>query len=136
MTRDDVEVGLPDPLYHAVAAPTRNSLAGQLETWWQDQANVEIEMVVPKAIEYGGEGRAVDLIDIGKDLLRAMKVPEDQITEEWATETGIFFYLRGKVGRWTAAMQRGERVSDDTLLDISIYCRMAQRNRAVGGWPF
>lgn len=116
--------------------PDKQRLAKSLEEWWHEQAQQEVELVVPKAIEYGGHGRAVDLVDIGRDLLRSQNVAEEKITDEWATEVGIYFYLRGKISRWTAAMTEGKRVSDDTLLDISIYCRMAQRNRAVGGWPF
>ena len=110
-------------------------LAVEVADWWHAQAQAEIDAVVPKATEYGGHGRAVDLVDIGRDLLRSQGVADDKITDEWATEVGIYFYLRGKIGRWTAAVTRQERVSDDTLHDISVYCRMAQRNRAVGGWP-
>jgi len=119
-----------------MSADDKNDMAKSIETWWHAQAQEEVELVVPKAIEYGGKGRAVDLVDIGRDLLRSQGIAEDKITDEWATEVGIYFYLRGKISRWTAAMTRGERVSDDTMLDISIYCRMAQRNRDVGGWPF
>lgn len=112
-----------------------SQLAKELENWWLDQARHEVEKVVPKSVEYGGVGRAIDLVDIGRDLLRSMNTPDEYITDEWAIEVGIYFYLRGKVGRWTAAIMRGERVSDDTLHDVSVYCRMAQRNRQVGGWP-
>lgn len=114
----------------------KSRLARELEEFWHGEADKEIDLVVPKAIEYGGHGRAVDLVDIGKDLLRSQGVAEEEITDEWATEVGIYFYLRGKISRWTAAITEGKRVSDDTLLDISIYCRMAQRVRQVGGWPF
>jgi len=114
----------------------KSRLAHELEAFWHGEADKEINLVVPKAIEYGGHGRAVDLVDIGRDLLRAQGIDEERITDEWATEVGIYYYLRGKISRWTAAITRGDRVSDDTLLDISIYCRMAQRNRQVGGWPF
>lgn len=120
----------------AAGLDSKQSMARQLETWWHEQAQQEVELVVPKAIEYGGKGRAVDLLDTGRDLLRAQGVDDDKITDEWATEVGIYFYLRGKISRWTAALVEGKRVSDDTLLDISIYCRMARRNRDVGGWPF
>lgn len=112
-----------------------SQLAKDLEDWWLKQAQEEVRQVVPKSVEYGGVGRAVDLVDIGTDLLRAMGTPTEYITPEWATEIGIYFYIRGKMGRWTAALMRGERVSDDTLHDISVYCRMAQRTRQMGGWP-
>jgi hypothetical protein len=58
------------------------------------------------------------------------------VNDEEATEIGIYFYELGKIARWTAAIREGRRVSDDTLHDAGIYIKMAQRNRAVGGWPF
>lgn len=103
-------------------------LADQIATWWYGKANTEIDMVVPKAIEYG----ATDLIDIGLMLARTMR---RTVTEEEAAELGVFFYLIGKIARWQSAIERGERPSDDTLLDIGVYVRMAQRIRDTGGWP-
>lgn len=99
-----------------------------LAKWWRAQSEAEIEMVVAKAVAYG----ATDLEDIGYDLARAMN---RGVSKEEATELGIYFYLRGKVSRWTAAVIEGRRVSDDTLLDTGIYVRMAQRLREAGGWP-
>jgi hypothetical protein len=58
------------------------------------------------------------------------------VTEEEATEIGIWGYLVGKVARWTGAIKEGRRVSEDTIFDINIYSKMAMRNRDVGGWPF
>lgn len=111
----------------------KSALAGELEQWWYQQAQTEVEAVVTKAIEYGGHGAAIDLIDIGHAL---GQIAGRELTEEECTEWGIFFYIEGKLARWKAAMIEGRRVSDDTLHDVSVYCRMAQRNRAVGGWPF
>lgn len=126
----------PIALTGVVGPPPERSQAGrELFDWWIEQAIAEANGVIPKMEEYGGLGRAVDLVDIGRDLLRSQQVPESEITDEWATETGIYFYIRGKIGRWTAAITRGDRISDDTLKDISVYCRMAQRARQVGGWP-
>lgn len=110
------------------------ALAAELGNWWTKTAEAEIDMVVKKAVEYGGNGAAIDLIQIGQDLAAIAKLTP--ISDEEATELGIYFYLRGKVSRWTAALAEGRRVSNDTLLDIGIYVRMAQRNRQVGGWPF
>ncbi len=107
---------------------------GELRRWWLERADSEVEPLIKKAMEYGGEGAALDLIQIGQDLARIAGNPDPSIEE--ATELGIFFYLRGKLARWTAAVTEGRRVSDDTLHDIGVYCRMAQRTRAVGGWPF
>lgn len=105
-----------------------NDLAEQLASWWHARAQNEIDRTVPKAAEYG----STDLRDIGRDLADCMG---RDVTNEEATELGIFFYLRGKLSRWVDAIKRGDRVSDDTIFDIGVYCRMAQRNRDVGGWP-
>lgn len=109
-------------------------LATELASWWSIQASDEIDMVVAKAVEYGGGGAAIDLIQIGQDIAAVAGMGE--VSDEEATELGIYFYLRGKLSRWTAALIEGRRVSSDTLLDIGVYVRMAQRNRQVGGWPF
>lgn len=107
-----------------------------LRDWWVDIAHKEVEAITDKMSEYGGAGRAVDLIDIGRDLLRAMAAPAAYVeSEELCAEVGIYFYLRGKIARWTAALVEGRRVSDDTLHDIGVYARMAQRVRETGGWP-
>lgn len=103
-------------------------LEAALTSWWMDKAAQETSAVVPKAVEYG----ATDLRDIGKDLADCMG---REVTDEEATELGIFFYLRGKLSRWVDAVKRGDRPSDDTIYDIGVYCRMAQRNRDAGGWP-
>lgn len=99
-----------------------------LAAWWLHKASQEASAVVPKAAEYG----ATDLRDIGRDLADCMG---REVTDEEATELGIFFYLRGKVARWVDAVKRGDRPSNDTIYDIGVYCRMAQRNRDVGSWP-
>jgi hypothetical protein len=104
----------------------------ELFGWWLDKAEAEVQPLVKKLVEYGGEGRAIDLIEIGRDLGR---LQDRDLSDAEAAELGIYFYIRGKLGRWTAAVLRGEPVSDDTLLDIGIYVRMVQRIREKGGWP-
>jgi hypothetical protein len=104
----------------------------ELTQWWLEMAKNEIEPMTAKMVEYGGNGRAEDLIQIGQTIaLTAGR----KIGDEEATELGIYFYLIGKMARWTAAVVEGDRPSDDTLSDISIYTRMAQRARHAGGWP-
>jgi hypothetical protein len=104
----------------------------ELTQWWLEMAKNEIEPMTNKMVEYGGNGRAEDLIQIGQTIaLTAGRTIDD----EEATELGIYFYLIGKMARWTAAVVEGDRPSDDTLNDISIYTRMAQRARHSGGWP-
>lgn len=102
-----------------------------LGDWWLEVAKQDIEKVVPKAVEYS----AVDLIEYGRTLALVMDL-DHVISDEEATEIGIWGYLVGKVARWTGAIKEGRRVSDDTLHDGKIYFTMAERNRAVGGWPF
>lgn len=109
-------------------SPVTASPEHQLREWWTQTAEDEIALTVPKAVEYG----ATDLIDIGLMLARTMR---RNVTEEEAAELGVFFYLIGKIARWQSAIERGERPSDDTLLDIGVYVRMAQRIRDAGGWP-
>lgn len=99
-----------------------------LEKWWWDQATTEINKTVPKAIEYG----STDLVEIGRTMAVNMG---REVSDEEATELGIYFYLVGKLARWTDAVRRRVRPSDDTLFDLGVYVRMAQRNRSAGGWP-
>jgi hypothetical protein len=106
----------------------RAEMKRELGSWWLALAEAEVEAVVPKAVEYG----ALDLIDIGHDLARtAGRV----VSDEEAAEMGVYFYVRGKLARWTDALVRHARPSDDTLHDLGVYVRMAQRIRAAGGWP-
>lgn len=106
----------------------------ELRGWWEQTAHDEIDGFIDKMEEYGGISRATDLIAIGKSLVAA-GVPAPEPTDEVYTELGIWFYLRGKLARWEAAVAEGRRVSDDTLLDSGVYVRMAQRARQTGGWP-
>lgn len=112
------------------ANPAEERVKAALADWWVEQANQEMDACIPKAVEYG----STDLAVIGRAQGRLMG--RDNLTHEEATELGIFFYLIGKLARWEDAIVHGRRVSDDTLHDASVYIKMQQRNRAVGGWPF
>ncbi|HEU5046119.1 MAG TPA: hypothetical protein VFT75_18510 [Nocardioidaceae bacterium] len=105
-----------------------------LTDWWLESARQEIERTVPKAVEYGSG----DLAEIGYAMSRIMGRDLDRSPagHQQATELGIFFYLVGKTARWEQAIHDGRQASDDTLFDMGVYVKMAQRNRAVGGWPF
>ena len=113
-----------------MTAPTR---AEALAEWWIELAATEAAEVVDKAVEYG----ATDLVDIGTDLVRGGfgVLPLEECSPGQLAEMGIYFYLRGKFARWTAAIADGRPVSNDTLKDIGVYVRMAQRVREVGEWP-
>jgi len=125
-----------DAVETAEAEPTP---AQQLGEWWEQLAHDEIAPLIAKMQEYGGLGRALDLVEIGRAMRHAgAKVPPHAFEEDGdaqLAELGIYFYLQGKFARWTAAIAEGRAVSDDTLHDIGIYVRMVQRIRAVGGWP-
>jgi len=110
--------------------PEQERVRAALTDWWTDQSHAEMEACVPKAVEYG----STDLAVIGRAQGRLMG--RHDLTHEEATEMGIYFYLIGKLARWEDAIIHGRRVSDDTLHDASVYIKMQQRNRAVGGWPF
>lgn len=101
-----------------------------LKDWWVDNAVLQAAAVVPKALEYSSE----DLAEIGRTMANLLGLPVNSMEE--ANELGIYFYLVGKLARWGGAIKEGRRPSDDTIYDLVIYAIMAQRNRAVGGWPF
>ena len=111
----------------------------ELETWWGDLAHDEVHRIIDKAQEYGGMHRAQDLLEIGRHLVTAgVRVPGDHLeapSDAQLAELGCYYYLVGKMARWTAAVQEGRLVSDDTLHDIGVYSRMVQRIRHSGGWP-
>lgn len=108
--------------------PEFNAMEAELRGWWFDQAEAEIDGTVKKAIEYS----STDLLDLGRTLAYCMG---RTVSDEEAEELGVFFYLQGKMSRWAGAIKSGRRVSDDTLFDISVYTRMAQRIRHAGNWP-
>ncbi|QXJ40718.1 hypothetical protein [Curtobacterium phage Parvaparticeps] len=119
-----------------VAEAQGDAIADSLRSWWLDVASQEVEPLISKMFEYGGTGRSNDLIRIGESLASAgVGGPGASYTEQALAELGIYFYIEGKMARWSAAIAEGRSVSDDTLLDIGIYVRMVQRIRAVGGWP-
>lgn len=111
--------------------PENKTMEAALHDWWIDTAEGDVAKVAPKAVEYS----AVDLIEYGRTLALVMGL-KHHMTDEEATEIGIWGYMVGKVARWTGAIKEGRRVSADTIFDIKIYSTMAERNRDVGGWPF
>lgn len=137
------QVGHVGQDYGPAEPSTESRTAIELRDWWMGVAANEIEPMLAKMEEYGGMGRAIDLEEIGRGLVHSgVNIPDTYPAaafEKGETalhqELGIYFYLLGKFARWTAAVAEGRAVSDDTLHDIGIYVRMAQRVRAVGGWP-
>jgi len=103
----------------------------ELRTWWFNKASAEADQTVAKAIEYGSD----DLVEIGRQMATVLHLEGPYSTDAELAELGVYFYIIGKLARWTSAIRRGDRPSDDTLLDIGVYVRMAQRIRDAGGWP-
>jgi hypothetical protein len=114
----------------AKAPNPKRTPAQELSFWWMSMAENEVGQTVAKAIEYG----STDLIDIGRSMARYAG-RGDALTDQEAALLGVFFYLEGKLSRWRSAITRGELPSRDTLLDIGVYARMAQRIMDTGGWP-
>lgn len=104
-------------------------LEQDLTEWWLKQATDEARATVPKAIEYGSD----DLMEMGRTLAQ---VTGREMTPQECAEFGIYWYVLGKMARWTAAVKDGRPVSDDTILDIGVYTKMVQRIRQEGGWPY
>ena len=105
-------------------------MTGQpLYDWWVYTAHQDAKKVVPKATEYGSES----LVALGRTVEGLMG--SEGHGEASASEVAIFVYLTGKMARWAAAIKRGDKVSDDTLLDITTYSMMARRIRDAGSWP-
>lgn len=101
----------------------------ELAEWWHDRTRQEVDAVVPKAVEYG----ANSMIEVGRSMLRV--AGRTEVSDEEAIEVACMFYISGKLGRWIDAVAAGKRPSDDTVYDIGIYIKMAQRARDVGSWP-
>lgn len=121
--------------YYDVPAPPLPGMEPEpqsLEQWWVDQATTEAANLAAKVTEYGGEGRAVDLIDIGRQIAA---IGGREVSEAEAQEIGCAFYACGKMGRIMVALREGRMPSDDSWYDLGVYARMVQRIRAVGGWP-
>ena len=100
-----------------------------LRDWWLSTAQADMAMVAPKAVEYG----SVELEEMGAALARMMG--RSDLSRTRRVELACWFYAMGKMQRWTAAVTRGEFVSDDTLTDLGVYTLMVRRAREAGTWP-
>lgn len=95
-----------------------------LETWWKDKAEAEIELTLPKVKAYS----SVDLEIMGAALADDRKQ---------GVEAAIAFYALGKVSRIVGSLQedRPTESREDSWFDLGVYSRMAQRVLEVGSWP-
>ena len=113
------------------AVLSSNGVDSPLIHWWMYSSLGDALATAPKAEEYG----SVELAEAGHILASLMANPIAPYSNAAAMETQIFQYVLGKIGRWVAAMRRGERVSNDTLFDIGIYVNMVRKIRETGEWP-
>lgn len=103
-------------------------LYDDLHRWWMDIAAAEADAVVGKAIEYGSNS----MTELGHEIA---KLSARKVSDAEAIELACYFYIKGKIGRWSDSIVAGKPVSDDTIGDIGVYVRMVQRVRSNGGWP-
>lgn len=116
--------------------PRTPSREERLARWWRDVADREIAATVAKAVEYSGTlgGLPADLVDFGRQIAFVQRREHD-FTDAELAEIGVWAYILGKVNRWSSALRNGKMVSDDTLLDLGVYVRIAQHIRQNGTWP-
>lgn len=113
------------------------TIAEELAAWWRKQAESEIGQTVAKATEYSGTGGGLplDLVNQGREWVFASNRNLADYTDAQLAEIGVWSYMIGKLGRWSSALRNGRMVSDDTLLDLGVYVRIAQRIREKKQWP-
>lgn len=105
-------------------------MSNQLLTeWWLGHAAMEVEQTVAKMEEYGSG----DLVEVGRQMAKMCDSDRTVLSPVDAMELGIAFYVLGKVARITSAIERGDRPSNDTWFDLSVYAKMVLAARA-GAW--
>lgn len=114
--------------YPEVEYTKEDAIRDDLYRWWMDIAHVEAEACAEKAVEYGSHS----MTELGHEIA---KLSDRKITDAEAIELACYFYIKGKLGRWSDAIVAGKAVSNDTIRDIGVYVRMVQRVRDVGDWP-
>lgn len=110
-----------------IKVPTPKAIEEDLRAWWETTSEHDLEDTVPKAVAYGSES----MVEYGRTLGR---LSGRRLTDAEALEWAIFAYMQGKMGRWLAALQRGERCDADTLKDLTVYSLMARKVQDTGMW--
>jgi hypothetical protein len=118
----------PDITMEQIMSDAQQSGTEILTEWWLKRAAAEAEGVVPKSIEYGSNS----LMQLGRKMAQ---LQGREVSEAEALELGCWANCIQKIERWTDAVMRGERPSDDTILDAGVYLKMVQRIRDSGSWP-
>lgn len=99
-----------------------------LQEWLEGFHERSLDETIRKAVEYGG----ADLDIMAKAML--CLVPEEYREQTLGVEMAIAFYALGKVARLFGAYERGQRPSEDTWFDLSVYARMGLKVREQGRW--
>lgn len=99
-----------------------------LTHWWAEKSLGQVDMVAAKAVEYGSNS----LTELGRKLAQ---LNGREVNDEEAQELGCWINAVQKMGRWTDAVRKGARPSDDSIVDLMVYCMMSLRLRETGGWP-
>lgn len=110
-----------------IKVPTPEAIEEDLRAWWETTSEHDLEETVPKAVAYGSES----MVEYGRTLGR---LSGRRLSDAEALEWAIFAYMQGKMGRWLAALQRGERCDGDTLKDLTVYSLMARKVQETGMW--
>lgn len=110
-----------------IKVPTPEAIEEDLRAWWETTSEHDLEETVPKAVAYGSES----MVEYGRTLGR---LSGRRLSDAEALEWAIFAYMQGKMGRWLAALQRGERCDGDTLKDLTVYSKMARKVQETGMW--
>jgi hypothetical protein len=100
----------------------------ELGDWWHRVADSDLEMLLPKAVEYS----AHDLRMTGHVMADLMGIKVD---DAFAAELACAVYLMSKVTRILGAYKDGRLPSSDSLTDSRVYATMMARIREKGSWP-
>jgi hypothetical protein len=100
----------------------------ELAAWWHGVADSDLEMLLPKAVEYS----AHDLRMTGHIMADLMDIKVD---DAFAAELACAVYLMSKVTRILGAYKDGRLPAIDSITDARVYATMMARIRDRGGWP-
>lgn len=94
-----------------------------------------LDGAVPKAKTYGTH----ELANLGRTLFETIHADStrgiyNKASDQAAISTAVWFYVIGKTARWSAAVRRGEQPTQDTVVDVLVYCLMWLKVNETGEW--
>ncbi len=107
----------------------RRAKPDELHKWWHDQADADLAMLLPKAVEYS----AHDLRMTGHVLADMVGIAP--VSDAFAAELACATYLMSKVTRILGAYKEGRLPTIDSIVDARVYATMMARIRDKGSWP-